>query len=196
METTSAIRATGSISRQGLRQRSRKKAKDKNSASSFNGHGFLKHSFLPLADGRHEELEQWQAVEREFFASLSHLTSLYGFTPKKASDSVFPENIRNAYRHAAEQLKAVRPDLSLIIVQDETHPACLATIKPLNTGVCLYYVPIRPLWDLLRDRKQKKLANLLLSVYAYLYKVVQVPHYRDGGIYLGTTYEMMQDWTI
>lgn len=132
-------------------------------------------------------------MEREFFTSLSYLSSLYGIVPQETEGIAFPYNIRSAFDNAARQLKAVNPGLKLIVVQDETHAACLATFKPLDIGMNLYYIPLRPLRDMLRDKRNKKLAAMVLSAYSYLYQVVGIPNYTDGE-YVGSTYDMIEEW--
>lgn len=194
MASTSKHRTTGRIPRQAARQRRDEKKEIQIRTPEFNGNGFLKHSFLPLADTVHEELKQEYKVEREFFNSLSNLASLYGFEPLNVKGKVFPYNILLAYRHTAAQLKVVKPDLQLMVIQDSLHTACLATVKPMDTGATLYYVPARPLYELLQERENKRSAELLLSIFTYLYQIAGIPYYRDSSSSMYYTYEMMEEW--
>jgi hypothetical protein len=63
-----------------------------------------------------------------------------------------------------------------------------------NTGTTLYYIPVVPLFKMLKDPKRKKTAQLLLSVCSYLYHIAQIPYYRQEESYLYWLYEMMNDW--
>src|SRR5690606_29046326 len=56
------------------------------------------------------------------------------------------------------------------------------------------YIPVIPLFLMLKDPKRKKIAHLLLSVFSYLYRIANVPYYRDDGTYLGGHYEMHKEW--
>ena len=119
MEVTPKIRRTCGSSRQGTGQRSGQKTESQSRTCYFNGYGFLKHRFLPLMDGSHEELRDWRAVQQGFFQSLGYCAKLYGFPPVDTRGKVFPDNIRIAYQQAAEEVERRRPDLKLIIIQDE-----------------------------------------------------------------------------
>jgi hypothetical protein len=57
----------------------------------------------------------------------------------------------------------------------------------------LYYVPIKPLYDLLNSKRVQE-ARLLLSVFAYLYQKACVPHYAGDNGFLQCQYEMIQEW--
>lgn len=194
METASKRRTNCGLPRQGKKQRYGTQATVDHSTAQPAADDFLRHKFLPLADSRSAIWERWQAVEREFFTSLSYLSDLYGLVPLKNNADIFPYNIKKALHNATKQLKILRPKLSLIVVQDDTHAACLATIRPLEVGANLYYIPLRPLRDMLRDRRKKKLAAMVLSAYSYLYQVVKLPNYADGDTYLSGVYGMIEEW--
>jgi len=194
MATASKYRTTGRLPRQAARQRRDKKKETQIRPAEFNGYGFLKTGFLPVTDTVREELKCTGKIEREFFTSLSNIAALYGFHPLDVRGKVFPYNILLAYHHAEAQVKKANPALQLIIIQDKEHAACLATVKQMDTGATLYYVPVKPLYELLQDKENKKSAELLLSVYTYLYQVAGIPYYRDSSSYMYYTYEMMDEW--
>ena len=175
------------------RSRSEKEQTDKRTG----GHaadGFLNHSFLPVWEKPSESLNPWKTAESDFFRSLSNLSGLYGFEPVDTRSRVYPHNIAVAYDHAASCLKELRPKLSLIIIQDEFHKACLTTVKTFNTGSTLYFINVRPLYELLKDRRRIKSAELMMSVFAWLYKVVDVPYYRDRNTYMYHCFESIDSW--
>jgi len=63
-----------------------------------------------------------------------------------------------------------------------------------DVGTTLYYIPIVPLFQMLKDPKRKKTAQLLISVCSYLYHIADVPYYRQEDSYLYWLFEMMNDW--
>lgn len=63
-----------------------------------------------------------------------------------------------------------------------------------NTGATLYYIPVIPLHRLSKNKKYKKTFHLLLSVYSYLYHIVDIPYYRQEASYLYWMYEMFEQW--
>jgi hypothetical protein len=63
-----------------------------------------------------------------------------------------------------------------------------------DVGTTLYYIPIVPLFQMLKDPKRKKTAQLLISVCSYLYHIANVPYYRQEDSYLYWMYEMHKDW--
>ena len=63
-----------------------------------------------------------------------------------------------------------------------------------STGATLYYIPIVPLYQLSKNPKRKKVAQLLQSVCSYLYHITKIPYYRKQDSYLLWMYEMVTDW--
>lgn len=192
MANTSTTRTTCRLPRQGKRQCRHQERKTKDRPSIPNGYGFLRHRFLPMTGNGHEDLRDWRKVQKDFFTSIGYFCDLYGFSQTDVKHRIYPDNIRCAYQQVAAQLARVRPDLQLVILQEEH--TIVATVKPINTGITLYYIPVRPIWELTQDNKRQQLANLLLSVYAYLYQVAVVPYYTESSSYLHNTYEMMEEW--
>lgn len=157
-------------------------------------YGFLNHSFLPLLAEEHYELREGEKAEQEFFQSLAYLAALYKFDLPPERNEVYPYNITLAYQHAAACLKKIRPELSLIVVQDSTHTACLATTKVFDTSCALYYINVRPLYLLLKKKESRATTELLLSLFAWLHQVVKVPWYTDKRTYLFYCYRIINQW--
>lgn len=63
-----------------------------------------------------------------------------------------------------------------------------------NTGATLYYIPVIPLYQMLRNKNRKKTGLLLLSVCTYLYRIADIPYYRQEDSYLYWIYEMLTEW--
>ena len=77
----------------------------------------------------------------------------------------------------------------------DNHKTYLLSEEKYSTGTTLYYIPIQPIYQMLKDPKYKKNAQLLLSVCSYLYHIADVPYYRQQGSYLYWLYEMHREWT-
>ncbi|MFH6997400.1 hypothetical protein ACHRVZ_05660 [Flavobacterium sp. FlaQc-57] len=154
--------------------------------------GFLRHSFLPLFEMGKKIPDQFQ-VENDFFNSLALLTGLYGFEVLDTTGKSYPYNILLAHCHAQKQLNSLGRDIELSIMQCNNGCVKLATKHIYNTCNTLYYIPVLPLYKLLQDRKQKQTAELLLSVFAYLYHIAGIPYYREDNSYLYYHYECMEE---
>jgi hypothetical protein len=81
-------------------------------------------------------------------------------------------------------------------MQEKDGSVKLMTKHIYNTRNTLYYIPVLPLYKLLHDRKQKQTAELLLSVFAYLYHVAGIPYYREDSSCLYYHYQCMEEWMI
>jgi hypothetical protein len=154
--------------------------------------GFLKQSFAPITDKKLPSAKEILAMEKDFFGSLKHLSCLYGFDPLEVKDIVFPYNIYLAHGHAETILSGIDGSLRLIIVKDESHICTLTTVTSLESGLTLFYVPVEPLYKKIGDKTKKTVADLMLSVYACLYQVIQMSFY--DASFIGYNYDMIYDW--
>lgn len=193
METTSKIRGIRKRPQQ-VGRRTGGTAKQTGLRTAGNAtDGFLKHSFTPLYE-QGQNLPNRCDAESGFFKSLSILSAQYGIPVPEVSGKQYPYNILLAHRKMQDELKRMGQEITLFIVQQEQGSICLATDNRYSTGTTLYYIPIMPLYRLLQDKKQKRTAELLLSVFAYLYHVAGIPYYRDDYSALSYYYECMEDW--
>ncbi|MFV8347359.1 hypothetical protein [Flavobacterium sp. ZB4P13] len=99
------------------------------------------------------------------------------------------------HHYAQKEVVKSGQDIELSILADEK-TVRLSTRHSYNTGMTLYYIPVLPLYRLLQDSKQKQNAELLLSVFAYLYHIAGIPYYRDSYSALAYYYECMEDWLM
>lgn len=190
METATAIRQVNRKVRPSARcQRGRAQLAKKRTAR-VGRNGFLKHQFKPFwaFDGDRDR------AKREFSNSLSQLCSYYGLAIPQPADNVFPQNIYQTWQVVSEALKAKHKQLECIITSDEQHIATLATISRYDTGMNLYYIPVRPLWYWVQSSQGQRLAELLLAICAYLHQVVKIPFYSENSSYVGCQYQMIEDW--
>lgn len=194
MQTIQTVRSMGRKHKQIARcTGSKKELKQFRSARPF-AYGFLRHSFLPLFEEGKKVPDQSQ-VERDFFNSLAILTRLCGFEVLNTTGKSYPYNILLAHANIQKQLNSLSRDIELSIMQDDSSVK-LATKHVYNTCNTLYYIPVLPLYKLLQDRKQKQTAELLLSVFAYLYHIAGIPYYREDSSCLYYHYEWMEEWMI
>ena len=71
---------------------------------------------------------------------------------------------------------------------------CLISEEKCNTNSSLFYIPVIPVYQMLKNKASKKSAQLLLSVCSYLYRNANIPYYRQENSYLYWNYEMLTDW--
>jgi len=191
MEIASAIQKFHPKTRPvaGRRRGSAQSAKERTAGHRTNG--FLKSRFLPFwaIQGRN-----YRQVEAEFFRSLVNLCEVYEMPVPDVSCLAFPQNVTTAYMKLKDALKQKDKTADCIIIKDESHNATLAVLKTYDTGMCLYYIPAKPLWNLVQTAKQQPLAEMLLSVYAYLYQIAKLPYYTESDSYLSCQYESLQNW--
>ena len=166
--------------------------------------GFLKSRFLPklAVSPDSEELsdERREQRERDFYRSLSLLARYYGFTPMQSENYPYPYNFTLALWDAEKQIRQLRKggnfdDLQLS-ENKETKQIFLSVTERYDTGQYLYYIPVIPLFTMLKDRKRKRSAELLLSVFTYLNRIVGVPCFREEQTFLYWQYEMLKEWAM
>lgn len=177
--------------KQVARRRRNQKRQTKVCTAQPDRNDFLEHSFQPLTENR-QLLKYQKEIEESYFNSLSNLTALYQFEALDVSDKVYPFNIYLSYEYAKKRLSIIHPDTKLIIINDESNSATLATVKVYDTGTCLYYIPVKPLFRLLKENRQQ--AELLLSIFAYLYQVEEIAYYGTDNSYLYYSYEAIEQW--
>jgi len=189
MEDTTAIRRIDRQAEPSARCERSKAKPAKERTRRLNRNGFLNHRFLPF----------WQyggnktQAEREFKHSLSNLCGYYRIDLPEMKGP-FPQNIYSGLQMVIENLKAVDNKLSCIIAEDDNHVATLATVKRYDTGMTLYYIPVRPLWQWMQSGEAQKITDLLLCVFAYLAQVVRVPYYTEQDTYLSYQYQTLEEW--
>lgn len=155
----------------------------------------MSHRFLPLYEPEHN-LPPQPEVEMGYYASLSLLGRLHGIAPEEYRDKPYPYNILLSYADTRRRLNRQPIETTLHIVRDDSERVRLATKQVFEAGHTLYYVPVMPLFRLLRMPGQKHCAELLLSVFSYLYHTVQIPYYRDPSSYMHYHYECNKEWLL
>lgn len=158
--------------------------------------GIIKCTFLP-------KLKQIQSVqacketaktERDFYKSLSKLAEHYSIEPMQAKDFGFPYNIALSMWDMETKVKRTNINWDGFKLVQDSKKTFLTSEERYDTGTTLYYIPIVPLFKMLKDPKRKTTAQLLLSVCSYLYHIADIPYYRQENSYLYWMYEMHKDW--
>lgn len=189
MEYLSAIRTANGAFRPSARCERSKAQSVKKRTRRADRNGFLSHRFLPFwqYSGNRER------AEREFQNSLSNICAYYGLTTPAVAGA-FPQYIHQVQQEVIERLKAVDNKLSCIIAEDDGHTATIATVKRYDTGMTLYYIPVRPLWQWMDSGVCSEITELLICLFAYLEQVVRIPFYTEEGSYLSYQYQILEDW--
>jgi hypothetical protein len=160
-------------------------------ASGTVAHDFLRHSFRPLLV-QDENVPIIQA-EQNFFTSLKNLESAYGLKETPLSLKPYPYNIMEAFQIVKEQVDKASEYEKLFLVRYGEYPYCLATAMAWDTGYHLYYIPFDALLQIMREKKLKNEANMMLSMCSYLSQVAGLPSYAKGdGV--NCIYEQLGDW--
>ncbi|ATL48936.1 hypothetical protein COR50_18160 [Chitinophaga caeni] len=157
---------------------------------------FLKTTFLPVQEKEICTATGKEAIktERDFYQSLSGLAAHYGIEPLPTREYGYPYNIALSLWDTERRLKDTCRYFDNLRVLRQGKKTVLVSEERCNTGYSLYYIPVVPLYRMLRNRKRRTAAQLLLSVCTYLYHVAQVPYYRQEDSYLYWTYHMLKDW--
>ncbi len=181
---------------EGRQRNSQQQAEVRPAADVTNG--FLKTTFLPKLETMQTVADSTakQKAEDDFYRSLCRLANHYaGFEPTDTRTFGYPYNLALSIWEAENHLKRkVKDWSSLRLVQDDKGKTFFITEHRYDTGTNLYYIPVIPLYRMLRNKKTKQAARLLLSVCSYLYHIADIPYYRQEGTHLYWEYEMIKDW--
>ncbi len=134
-----------------------------------------------------------EKIETDFYHSLSAVARHYnGFEPTDTRTFGYPYNIALSVWEVENHLKRhVKNWNSLRLVQDDKGKTFLISEEQYDTGTMLYYIPVIPLYKMLKNPSTKRAARLLLSVCSYLYHIADIPYYRQEDAYIYWQYEMI-----
>ncbi|MFP3596940.1 hypothetical protein [Chryseobacterium sp. SIMBA_029] len=158
--------------------------------------GFLKTTFLPKLKTAQslQAPKRLSKVERDYYLSLSKLVKHYGINPIETAQFPYPYNIALSLWDTENKLKSTVYNLENIRVVQEKKKVFIVTEECCSVGLTLYYIPVIPLFLMLKNKARRKTAQLLLSVCSYLYHIADVPYYRQEDAYLFWQYDMMENW--
>ena len=158
--------------------------------------GILKCTFLPKLKTVHsvQACKQTAKTERDFYKSLSKLAEHYSIEPIHTKGFDFPYNIALSIWDMETKVKRTNINWDSFKLVQDSKKTFFVSEERYDVGTTLYYIPIVPLFQMLKDPKRKKTAQLLISVCSYLYHIANVPYYRQEDSYLYWMYEMHKDW--
>ncbi|SEW24770.1 hypothetical protein SAMN05421841_1817 [Chryseobacterium wanjuense] len=161
-------------------------------------HAFLRTAFLPRLEETEfvQDSNKMVITERDFYKSLSHLSEHYGMEIIPTQSLSYPMNVAMALRDAEEKLKSKVKEFGKIRLLKDEEKTYLTIEEHYDTGACLYYIPVVPLYRMLNDSKHRASAILLLSVCTYLYHIADIPYYRQEDSYLFWQYDILKDWIM
>ena len=196
-ETTTAIAPTvGRVRQLATKTKGRKPSAERQAEIRTNSNatnGILKCTFLPKLKTA-KSVQACQKTERDFYKSLSQLAEHYNIEATQTKDFGFPYNIVLAMWDMETKVKRTNKNCDSFKLVQDSKKTFFVSEERYNVGTTLYYIPIIPLFQMLKDPKRKKTAPLLLSVCSYLYHIADVPYYRQEDSYLYWLYEMHKDW--
>lgn len=169
------------------------------SSDSATSNGFLKATFLPKLKEDETVTTQQNGrkitkTERDFYQSLSQLSEHYDIHPMPIQDFEYPYNIALSLFDVEKQLKNKIKNWDNIRLIQKENKTYFISEERCNSGSTLFYIPVIPLYKMLKNKQRKKSAQLLLSVCAYLYRNADIPYFRQENSYLYWNYEMLNDW--
>lgn len=161
--------------------------------------GFLKATFLPKLKEDETVTTQQNGrkitkTERDFYQSLSRLANHYRINPMPIKEFEYPYNIALSLFDVEKQLKNKIENWDNIRLIQKENKTYFISEDRCNSGSTLFYIPVIPLYKMLKNKQRKKSAQLLLSVCAYLYRNIDIPYFRQENSYLYWNYEMLTDW--
>lgn len=196
-----ALQTVGRVHSMGTKDKRRtrnKQGRTQVSTATDVANGFLRTTFLPKMEAMKtvQPATEVEKIETDFYCSLCAVARHYnGFEPTDTRTFGYPYNIALSVWEVENHLKRnIKNWNSLRLVQDDKGKTFFISEEQYNTGTTLFYIPVIPLYKMLKEPKTKKAARLLLSVFAYLYHIADIPYYRQEDAYIYWQYEMIADW--
>ncbi|RZM23865.1 MAG: hypothetical protein EOO88_24770 [Pedobacter sp.] len=191
METISKTRKGSLGLRQTVRAKGLGKGKTKKRTACPHRIAFLAQKFYPLLSKEHSELSDVKEITKGFYTSLENLCSCYGIVAERYKDLPYPLNIGKCFNVVSKSLEKLDSSVELRFLQDQKGKARLATVHSFSNGNTLFYLPTEIVFHLMAN--DLPTADLLLSVYSYLFRYVGIAHYGEKYSYLGGIYEMIEE---
>ena len=152
---------------------------------------FLAQVFQPIVCSSHSELKNGKKLSECFYSSVDNICRCYGIQAERYLDLPYPINLARCLYSLKRQMAVVDKSLEIRLLQDEVSLARLATVHTFSNGNTLFYFPTEVVFYLLETDLQT--AELLLSVYSYLFRYIGIPHYSEDYSYIGGIYEMIEE---
>lgn len=174
------------------RQRSRACRPPAISPCGAAAYGFLKTRILPHYAG---QAAAGSPQEKEgFYQSFARLCSHYAIAPADTQHFAYPYGRKVALHEAARLLRSQYPQRISIAFEEEGGDFSLNACERFDTSNTLFFIPVLPLHYLMQDKKRRNAAQLLLCIFAYLYRKAGVPYYTENDSYLCWNYDRIAEW--
>lgn len=169
------------------------------SESGF-ANGFLKHTFLPKV-GNFSDFKgiDTQKMQQDLQKSWQQMAEFYQFQPFDMNLYEFPYNMALALAQAENQLSQSETIFCQIKVMKNTENTAFFSVQEnFCTHQTLFYVPILPIYKLLKNKEKnnQKIASLLLSIVGYLRNHCRIPYYTHDNYFLSYTYEYFNEFAL
>jgi hypothetical protein len=153
-------------------------------------YGFLKTRFLPHYTG--------QAIaggieKDDFYRSLKLLCEHYKVKPVDTKRFSYPYGREVALYETGRLLNQKYPQHISLELLEHNGSFVIQATETCYTGNTLFYIPVLPVHYMMRDKKHRKGARLLLCVFSYLFHTVNIPYYTEDS-FLYWQYEMVSEW--
>jgi hypothetical protein len=155
--------------------------------------GFLKYAFAPMYTPAADLIPQ-KRTERDFYRSLSSLQHHYGLQVADHRELPYPYNILRSKHELERKLRRFGRNRELYIRQTEATKIVLTVCEQFRQHYDLYYIPVIPLYRMWLSAEQQQTAELLTTVFAYLYVEAGIGYYRDEDTFMHYNYEILEDW--
>lgn len=176
------------------RRRRNQKNQKKTCATFPTTDAFLKQSFGSInAFGTRDSLEAFQ-VTKQIKRSLEYLHRLHRLPPVQLPSLAFPKNLYQAFGESEALLYQQQPALHVELMQDDKGKYMVATIQELDTKMTLFYLPLKALW-ILHRQKNTEAFQILLGIYSYLYHQAGMATFQSGN-YIWDTCECIEEYLI
>jgi len=146
--------------------------------------GFLDQQFDPvyfLPVRKH--VPSRRSAERQIIASYKLLCETYGLSQLEVSDKAYPFNVLLCQKDAQQQLRGkglVAAEIAIYLL--ESGRMCMGISGWHHFAIenaC--YIPVVNVVKLYQENPSSKALAILLMIFRYLHKVVEVPHYMDDS---------------
>ena len=162
--------------------------------------GFLKTTFPPKVYHSSKHIifsgEEQAQLKTTLKCSLAQMADHYGFTPFPIEQYDLSCGIALALSYSQEQIKKRDTKgtfCELKVLKAPNSDAFFSCEERFYLPNEVFFVPLQPLYRLLKVHKNKPLYELFLSVYAYLNQRAFIANYVQEDCFVAYAYEMLQD---
>jgi hypothetical protein len=176
-------------------KRNNKRQKELSSSFSITD-GFLRNVFTPKlkADNTNKMNTAADQITLDFYRSLELVSAYYKLNLKNPKAIPYPYNISTTMRELESKLKTRLKNYEDIRLVQEQGKTYLIIEDSFYTNMNLFYIPVIPLYRVMQKKEKRTMADLILSIFSYLYNVAKIPYYRDKKSYLYWNYQTIKGW--